>query len=244
MERFICNTCDNEQCFINKYCSPEWHSLITKHKTCIIYKKGNNIFNKGAYVAGILFIYSGKVKVFNSDMNGKKQILRLSKAGDILGFSEMGGNEYSVSAVAIEDSKICFIPNDIFLQALKANPKLVYNIMMFCKEELSKVELRLIKMAHMNTKKRVADALLFIKDAYGLDDSLALHPALTRQDIADIAGTSHTEAIRVLSRFKNKKIIATKGKTIKILNEQELKEIANINTKNQKNITVNYKQNT
>lgn len=223
-----CPACDNKACFINSYCSPKWHSLIAGEGTCNDYKKGMHIFHEGVLATGIFVLYSGRVKVFNSGINGKEQIVRLAKSGNILGHRGYGGKIYTISAVALEDSVVCFINKDIFFQALKANHELTFNMMLFFANALRETEMRLNNMAQMNATQRIADALLFIKKAFSTDNKNELTLSeLSRRDIAKIAGTSTEMVMRELSCFVRKKLIAKKGKRLTILDEPGLITIAN-----------------
>lgn len=223
-----CSVCDNKVCFINSYCSSKWHSLIAEEGTCNDYKKGMHIFHEGVLATGIFFLYSGRVKIFNSGIKGKEQIVRLAKSGDILGHRGYGGKIYTISAVALENSAVCFINKDIFFQALKANQELTFNMMLFFANALRKAEIRLNNMAQMNGTQKIADALLFIKKAFGTSGKGKLVLSqITRQDIAKVAGTSVEQAIRELTCFEQKKLIAKDERRLIILDEQGLITIAN-----------------
>ena len=88
---------------------------IDDNKTCIIYKKGQTILHENGHPLGIYSIYDGKVKIVRSGNEGKDQIVRLVKTGDIFGYRALFSNtRYNASAIALEDSRICFIPRDAF----------------------------------------------------------------------------------------------------------------------------------
>lgn len=219
-----CKTCDTKECFIKKYCSSKWCSLIDKQRTSTLYNKGSHILHQGAHAGGVFFIYSGKAKIFNSGINGNTQITRLAKSGDLVGRSGYGGGQltYSKSAVALEDSIICFVEKDNFLLTLKENPDLTFNMMLFYARGLNRTEMRLNNMVAMKANEKVADALLFIKRSFSTEN---IH--LTRNDIGSIAGTSPEEVSRILSGFERNKLIEKSIKNIQILDEESLEKIAN-----------------
>lgn len=225
-----CKICNNKKCFIKNHCSSKWHSLIDSQRTSICYNKNDQILHQGNLATGIFFIYSGKAKVFNSGLHGNKHIIRLLTSGDVLGHSGYGGREfsYSKSAVALEDSIICFIRKETFFKALKANHELTFNMMMFYAETLKKTEMQLNNMAKMNAKEKVASALLFIKES--LCENCF---ELTRQDIGNIAGVTQEQVSRILTCFDNANLIEREKSKIRIINEQKLKEItSSLNDKN------------
>lgn len=221
-----CDTCKNADCFIAKHCSSKWKRIVDKERTLTVYRKGQLIINEGTTVFGIFFIYSGKIKVFKSSINGKIHILRLAKTGKILGHRGIGGKTvYPIGAAALEDSSVCFIENDLFFKLLQENATITFHLMMFYAEELKKSETRMKNLAHMNVKDRVIEALLLICDAYGIqkkDGSFLLDVSMTRQEIADIASTTQEQVIRTLSELKQNEVIKTEGKKIFILEYQKL----------------------
>lgn len=223
--KIYCKICDNTQCFIRK-CSPEWIATIDSKKTQVRYAKGQHIFLEGIPVLGIYFIQQGKVKVIASGINGKKQIVRLANDGHILGHRGYGGDIYPVSAVALEDSLICFVENHLLYKAFMENPEFTFELMMFYSRELRKTEIRTRNLAQMNVREKVAETLLFIKEVFdaGLEEKI-LRVSLSRQEYADLAGTTAEQVSRYLTDFENEKLISKKGKKIQIINEQELRNI-------------------
>jgi CRP/FNR family transcriptional regulator len=77
-------------------------------------------------------------------------------------------------------------------------------------------------------RERLAEALLMLKEFCGHDDLQGLNIALSRQDIANIVGTSTESTIRLLADFKDEKLIDFIGKKIKILNHRALIKAANL----------------
>lgn len=224
-----CKECPRLSCFIQKYCSPEWLKILEKHKTVTLQREGQRIITRGSRVEGIYFIYTGKVKVFKEGLMDidREQIIRLAGDGDILGHRGYGKNlTYTISATALVDTVVCFFENEIFFEALRKNPEMTFNMMMFYGEELKRIEQRLRNMAQMSIREKVAEALLFINEAFGKnnDDTLNLH--LSRQDIANIAGTNSEQVVRQLTNFEKEGVISKIGKHIKIKGEDTLRKIA------------------
>lgn len=221
-----CSNCPNKNCFIKQNCSGSWLEKLSRSKYYSVQKKEQHIFLEGNPVFGIYFIKQGKVKVTARGNQNKEQIVRLAKDGYILGHRGFGGDLYPVSAIAMEDTSVCFFENEILYSAFMENPKLTYALMMFYSAELRKSEMRMKRLAQMSVREKTADALLLIKDVFGLEnETKALNVSFNREDISGIAGISYGQAIRDLSSFKKEKIIAFKGKKIQILDEVALAEI-------------------
>lgn len=233
-----CGSCSIEDCFINRGCTSKWLSILGENKTCVHYKKGQNIIFEGNPVLGMYFIHSGKVKIFTSGLGEKKQTVRLAISGNVLGHRGYGGEVYPIGASALEDSWVCFLENDILYDAFMANPKFSFLLMMYYSQELRKTETRMKCLAQMTVREKVADALLIIKDVFSeptdhqhcstkqsgalVEDMAFSLFELSRKDLADIAGITSYQASRVISEFKEDKLIKTTGKKIILLDYRKL----------------------
>ncbi|MEK6616391.1 MAG: Crp/Fnr family transcriptional regulator, partial [Bacteroidota bacterium] len=120
------------------------------------------------------------------------------------------------------DSVICSFPRHVFLDLLQNNQDLTFNLLMFFADELYNSEVRERNMAHMNVREKTADTLCYLIKVYGADKYKTLNVCLSRQDIADFAGTTKQQVSKTLSDFKREGIIDLDVKNILILNEQKL----------------------
>jgi CRP/FNR family transcriptional regulator, polysaccharide utilization system transcription regulator len=195
------------------------------------YKKGQIIFNQHSAPHGIFVIYSGKVKVFQLAENGKEQIVRMVKEGDIIGYRALLSNEnYSSTAEALVDSNICFIPKELFFGIMNKNSSITEGLMQYLTKDLKHAESKITGLAQKSVKERMAEALLFIKETYGFEnDNKTINVVLTREDFANLVGTATETAIRLLSVFKSQNLIDFNGKKIKLLNVPQLTFMANVN---------------
>jgi CRP-like cAMP-binding protein len=194
------------------------------------YRKGQLIFFEGNRPSGLYCIRKGKIKVYQIGSGNREQIIRLAKEGDILGYrSLISGEVYNASAEAIEDSEICFINRKSFFDLLQENSDLSTKVMQLLSHDLKSAESRMTGLAQKPVRERLAETLLTLKEFYGHEqDNATINATLTREDIANIVGTATETAIRLLSDFKNEKIIELVGKKIKILNHEKLVKIANV----------------
>lgn len=227
---------DCEHCqarFKSVFCElkSEQISILNDNKACSSYKKGSTIFTEGTYPHGLFCVNQGKIKVSQLGDEGKEQIVRFAKEGDIMGYRALlSGDRYSCSATAIDDCLVCFIPKDIFFGMLNKEASLSFEIMKLLSNDLRKAEHRITDLAQKPVRERMAEALLFLKETYGFEDnSTTLNVILTREEIANIVGTATETAIRLLSEFKHDGIIELSGKKISILNLSKLIKTANIN---------------
>ncbi len=219
--------------FTNVFCNSEYDVMeeINIEKVCSTYKKGELIFKEGSRPHGVYCVNYGKIKLSKMGDDGKEQIIRLVKAGDPLGYRALlSGDGYNSSAMAIEESGVCFIPKELFLGILQKDSSLSLEMMKLLSNDLKKAELQLTHLAQKPVRERVAEALLFIKETYGFEaDGKTIDAMFSREDIANIVGTATETAIRLLSEMNKDKIIQLNGKKIVITDLAKLIKTANLN---------------
>ena len=225
-----CNICKSRNFSI--FCNLNTTELahFNDHKSCTIYKKGQYIFHENGYPQGIYCVNSGKVKIVCTGKDGKDQIVRMAKKGDILGYRALlGDTKYNANAITLEDTNVCFIPKSSFFNVLQSNTKLSLEIIKMLAFELGKAEQNITDLAQKPVKERMAEALLYLKEMYGFEaDRKTIDVALSREDIASLIGTATETAIRLLSVFKQNGILEFAGKRIRIVNMERLIKEANI----------------
>lgn len=203
---------------------------LSIQKNCNYYQKGETIFFEGNRPSGLYCINSGKVKIYQSGFEGKEQIMRLAREGDILGYrSLISGENYSASAKAIEDSKVCIIPKDIFYELLNTNSYITTGVMKLLASDLKDAQNKLTDIAQKPVIERLAEALLMLREYFGSEEeSDSMYITITREEIANIVGTATETAIRLLSDLKKQGIIDLDGKKIRILKHDSLIKLANL----------------
>lgn len=230
---YSCTKCTNEKCLIKKNLIHinNLDPSITDQKHTIQCKKSRQFIMEGAPVNGLYFIYSGKVKVIKTGYNGKEQILRLSKDGEVIGHRGFGmGETYKIGATALEETILCNFSSSLLDEILLKEPKVTYDFMHFYAKELSRSETKVKTMSQMTVREKVIDMILYIYRKFGNEKDMTLGLQLSRKELADYAGTTDEQVIRILSALKKEELIFTKSKIIKILNINKLKkEIAEHN---------------
>lgn len=212
---------------LQKYCSESWCKFILFHSTVISVKSVNYVFQSGETTLGIHIVNSGKIKVIAKTGNGTERIIRLVSDNDLLGHRGFGGTwKYTVSAIALEDSELLFIPLEIFNSAVKANPEFAYFMMMFFAEELRDSEHLASQMPIRNV---IASVLYNNFNVFGLErgSKTKLSHTLSRKDLASQAGTRYETLVRTLADFNNEGIIKIEGKAIHICNLNALIALKN-----------------
>lgn len=203
---------------------------INLSRICSEYKKGQVIFNEGAHPFGLYCINEGKIKISHKGQDGREVIIRLAKPGDLMGYKALlSGNRYHASAVALEDCSVCFIPRDLILNIIKKDNSLSMGMLNLLSSQLRVAETQVAHLAQKPVRERLAEALLFIRETYGMEqDNCTLNVRLSRDEIANIVGTATESTIRLLSEFKKDGIIELEGKKIKVLDYNKLTRTANL----------------
>jgi CRP/FNR family transcriptional regulator, anaerobic regulatory protein len=227
---FGCKTCPNEQCIIKKNLGVGAMTAFIETKNTVSCKKGQHFIIEGAPVQGLYFVRHGKVKVAKTGLNGKEQIIRFARDGEIVGHRGFGASQfYQINAVALEGSTLCIFSTATMNEMLHTVPSLTYDLMLIYAEELNASESKVKKFAQMTVREKIIDAFLYINRKFGHVKGY-LNIQLSRKEIADFAGTTEEQVIRVISALKKEGLITTSEKKIGIKNVELLKkEIFNHN---------------
>ena len=224
------HTCDLKSCFLCKRCLPEWLPAVEAGRKTFYYKKGELIFREGEEVKGIYFVYSGKVKVHKKWGEEKELIIRFAQKGDILGHRGLGqqvGN-YPISATALEPVQVCYIDLDFLQSTLKINYEFIYQLLLFFADELQESERKMRNLAHMQVKGRIAQALITLRDKFGITADGLIDVSLSRQDLASFAGTTYETVFRIINELTDDQLIRTEGKYIAILDTDKLSDLTRV----------------
>jgi len=225
-----CDKCDHRGSSF--FCNMTFDDLktLSVNKSSSIYKKGQVIFNEGNRPHGLYCIYEGKVKLSKLGNNGKEQILRMAKNGNILGYRAAVCNErYYCSATALEDSEICHISLEVFNNVLSTSSDLNYKLMKLLTTDIKESEKKIINISQRNVEERVAEALILLFEVFGMEeDGETLNITITRKEIGDMAGVTTESTIRKLADLSKAGFIIIKGRKILIPDVDKLIRIANI----------------
>jgi CRP-like cAMP-binding protein len=199
---------------------------VSACKTGKIYRKGQVIFEEGEILNGVYCVKDGVCKLTKLSENGKDQVVKLVVKGGMLGKrSLVSEQKTNLSAVALNDMEMCFIPKSEIMSDLARNPKFTMDVLREMAEDLKESDESLVNMAQKSVKRRMADILIYAQDNFGNDSEGYLSIILSREDYASIVGTATESAIRILSQFKKEGLISTSGKRIKIEDVHGLKWI-------------------
>jgi len=210
-----------------KYLTREELVRISECKTSKIVRKGQLLFNEGDLINGVFCVRDGICKLTKLSANGKDQIVKLVVKGDLIGQRSLVSEEATnLSATALNDMQVCFIPKHEIMRDLHENNDFTFDVLKMMAKDLKEADNLIVNMAQKSVRQRLAEALLYIHSAFGTDEDGMLTIVLSREDYANIVGTATESVIRILSQFKKDGFIATKGKQIKIIDSYSLKRVS------------------
>ncbi|MDK2978953.1 MAG: family transcriptional regulator, polysaccharide utilization system transcription regulator [Bacteroidales bacterium] len=223
-----CENCINNIDSIFKHLSPEEHLKVEQEKVCNSYKRGSIIYHEGSRTNGFYCINSGVLKIYKTGIDGREQIIAFAKKGDIIGYRSILSNELACSsAKVIEDAILCFIPGETLISLVKTNGNFSIAMMQQTCKELGEANSFITDIAQKTVRERLAEVLLNLKEIFDLDEGQILQISLTREELANIVGTATESVIRLLSEFKQDRLIDLNGRKIKILDIKRLEKISN-----------------
>jgi CRP-like cAMP-binding protein len=217
-----CENCGARKNSLFMDCSIDQVAELNSAKTCNHYKKNQGLFLEGSIPRGVYCINKGKVKVFTLGDEGKEQIIQIAGEGEVLGFrSIFSGEPYKVSATTLEDSNVCFVHRDNFLNMIDTNAALRNELLKEFSKELGDRAEFITNMAQKSVRERLAFVLLLLQNVYK-DEPINL----SREDLANFVGTATETLIRLLKEFKEDGYINIATRKLTVLNNAALIKLA------------------
>lgn len=221
-----CEQCIARQLNSMKTLTKDELKKVTACKTTRFYKKGDVIFSENEMLHGVYCVREGICKMTKLSPNGKDHTVKLMGKGELIGQRSIISDERThLSAIALNDIELCYVPKEQILESIKTNQDFSFNILQNLAQNLREAEDDLINMAQKTVKQRLAEALLYVRKSFGEDEEGYLNVNLSREDYASIVGTATESAIRILSQLKKEGLIVTSGKKIKIVNKNGLERV-------------------
>jgi CRP/FNR family transcriptional regulator len=170
------------------------------------------IFSEGDPSEAFIVIVDGRVKVFKSTPAGKEIILEIFGAGDPLGaVAVYEGVPFMASAQTIEPSRILRIEKPAFFQLLEQDPQMVRGLLSGLTLRLAELTRRLADLSGARVEVRFARLFLKLCDQIGRQErgGIFVPMPLSRQELADLTGTTIETAIRIMSRWQKEGLVHT-----------------------------------
>ncbi len=214
---------------IFKGLSDEEVEMVNQSMSSTMHKRGSTIYHEGSRINGTFLVVEGILKIFKTGFDGKEQIIRFAKSGDLIGFRSVISDELACSTTkVIQDTILCYLPGEVLGALLKENSYFSMTLMKLTCKELGESNKFLTDIAQKTVRERLAEVLLLLMDTFELDQDHTLQISLTREELANMVGTATESVIRLLSEFKTDKLIELNGRKIKLINIPKLIKIGNV----------------
>lgn len=212
--------------FVNEISAQFPKAKLTEGRGIRAFKKGASIYNEGDFPSYLYQIKSGKVKTFKINSDGKELITAILSDGDFLGVVPLiRDSNHSEFAEVMEECELISIPRLDFQALVFQNKEISGQFIKLLSMDLEEKEKELMAMAYDTVRKRTADALVKLYDAYKSEGQRPVKFSIHRDDLASIIGTATESAIRMLSEFRKEGWIKIEGGKIEILDIDKLRGV-------------------
>lgn len=192
------------------------------------YKRGDDIFLEGDASDFFVTVIEGRVKIYKRLPHGKDLIVQIFGVGDPLGaVAVYEGRPYPASAQALEPTTCLLLPRQVFFALLEQSPSLVRGVLSGLTLRLIELTERLAELTGSQVESRFAHLFLKLANQFGqLRPGGTFVPLpLSRQELADLTGTTVETSIRVMSRWGKDHVLATERDGFLLVNRAALEAL-------------------
>ncbi|MDO9288519.1 MAG: Crp/Fnr family transcriptional regulator [Thermodesulfovibrionales bacterium] len=192
------------------------------------FRKKESIFSEGDPSDWLYIVTKGKVKITKLSQSGRELILEIISPMDFFGgVAVLRGFPYPANAIAMEDSEALKISRSNLMRILDRFPNLMYCMAMNIGDRIKGSHETLKNIAVEKVESRIASLLIKLseKTSTKTDNTIVIDMKLTKQDIAEMVGTTVETSIRTMSKFKKLGIVAEKAGKIIIKDVNKLKSL-------------------
>ena len=191
------------------------------------YRKKQPVYSEGHQPFRLFLVKSGKVKIFKANEDGKVLITGICHAGDFFGYNALlEGTVYKENAEILEAAEIASITRDMF-ETLINSPVVTRQFIRILAGNVREKEAQLLGLAYNSLRKKVAEALMMLLVKYRVDAIKPTVIAISRENLAAIAGTAKESLVRTLGDFRDEGLIEIRDSDIVILQERKLSRLSN-----------------
>lgn len=199
---------------------------LTADKSPDTFLKKEIIYKEGNYPRSLFYIAKGKVKAFKTNEYGKELITGLFAEGDFFGYTAiLEEAPYKETAEALDDCEVVVIPKEEFTGLIANSQQAAQKFIQLLARHVADKEEQLLGLAYNSMRKKVANALLTLQRKYHNDSGEQFEINLSREELANIAGTATESLIRTLSDFKAEHLVEIRNGNIIIRDEKKLENL-------------------
>lgn len=220
-----CTVGGDQVCCFDKLSKKEM-DMINENSVEVQYDREENICKQGTFASHIMVIQEGLVKVY-LEGNNEILIIKILPAVNMIGLSSLieGNNVFQYSAQAYLPTTIRFIEINVFKSIMEKNGKFATKVVSLLGANVAITYGRFFCLTKKQTYGRLADILLCLAQRIYKNDKFPLQ--LTRKELGDLASMSVESIARILTKFKEDKLIKITNDSIEILDLERLTIISN-----------------
>ncbi len=228
MRKLQCETCPVRGGSVICDLPPDALAEFRSAGTTAVYKARQVLFSEGSPSGGLYLVCHGAVKLYHSDRFGRDHILEIAGPGAVLGELSMDTDDVlSVSAEAITEAQLCYLPRDRLVQFIEKHPMTGVRMLEALSRELASARRKVRDLALKGAESRLAGLLLQLARATGdLSTGKRLQLRYTRRELAEMIGVSTETAIRLLAKLKRKGILSIERRDLVITSVEKLTKVA------------------
>lgn len=201
--------------------------LLEKKQVTLEFKKGEIIGKQGSFSSHIIFLCEGLLKVYLEHGN-EVLILKIISPGNLVGLSSLSESDdiFQYSTAAYHNSIVNLIDINTFRLLVRENGHFASKVINILSENSNQINNRFFCLTHRQSYGRLADLLLCLSKRVFKSAEFELD--ITRKELAELAGMSTENVIRILKKFQEEKLISMKGKRIELSNTTALHRICDL----------------
>jgi len=225
---------DNKEIDFSTSVSDVWRLLSEQERRSLRenadiqhFKKNQKIYSEGEKPQYLMCLLKGKVKIYKDGVGGRSQIIRVIRPMQYFAYRAYFAQEnYQTDAMAFEASIVCMVPLWLVIDLFRNNFCLCQFFIKQLSVDLGIADERTVNLTQKHIRGRLAEALVFLIENYGLEEDHTINIYLAREDLANLSNMTTSNAIRTLSMFVSEKVIVLDGRKIKIIDEEKLRKIS------------------
>lgn len=198
-----------------------------------IYPAGATVFLQGDQPRAVYCVGTGQVKLSHGSADGRSVALGIAVSGDVLGVRPMLlGTAHDLTAETFEETRLCFIPKDDFLEFLARHAAVSLRLAQKLSAELDEAYRHLSGAALKSTTQRVAELILALCQTQGQPGrgGISLPTHMCQDELAEFLGVSRRSLSRALATLRNRGLIECRRRLIVVCNSAALrKSLASLN---------------
>jgi len=191
--------------------------------------RGSYFFHQGD-AAGTLYVLThGRIKLSQLTPEGDEVLLRFEGPGELFGgVGALAQTAYPASAQAVEDSEALAWGTTRVRELMERYPQLALNALELLAERLRELQDRYRELATQRVEQRLAHAVLRLATQCGrvLPGGILLDMRLSREDLANMTGTTLYTVSRILSRWEQQGIVKSRRERVLLRDAEGLRAIA------------------